>query len=71
MRRGSRHERKWNGWYEYAGGMRQGAERRDAWDLRCCEAACDRVHGRKSARWAPRGRRIRNPGRFRAGGRLF
>ncbi|MGH2879871.1 MAG: hypothetical protein ACRDK4_09740 [Solirubrobacteraceae bacterium] len=64
MRRGSRHERKWTGWYEYDRGTRQGTERRLAWDLRCQEAACARVHGRKSARWARGRRRSRTGGRF-------
>ncbi|HEX5309695.1 MAG TPA: hypothetical protein VFW38_11515 [Solirubrobacteraceae bacterium] len=64
MRRGSRHERRWTGWYEYDGGSRQGAGRRAVWDLRCQEAACPRVHGRKSARWSRRRRRSRAGGRF-------
>jgi len=69
MRRGSRHGRRWTGWFDY--GARQGGERRAVWDLRCREAECDRVHGRKSARWQPRRRRRRVSGRFRAEGRLF
>ncbi|HEX3693099.1 MAG TPA: hypothetical protein VHU13_07120 [Solirubrobacteraceae bacterium] len=72
MRRGSRHDGRWTGWFEFRGGTRQGAERRSAWDLRCQEATCAHVHGRKSERWAPRRRRTRGRvGRFRAGGRLF
>jgi hypothetical protein len=69
MRRGSRHERGWIGWYEYDGGVRQGAERRSSWDLRCQEARCARVNGRKSARTLGRpGRMPRR--RRRAGGRF-
>lgn len=64
MRRGSRHERRWTGWYEYDGGARQGLERRAVWDLRCQEAPCARVHGRKSARWRPRRHRCRMGERF-------
>ncbi len=71
MRRGSRHERGWTGWFE-CGGARTGSERRAAWDLRCLEAVCPRVHGRRSPHWRPRGHRSRGSGgRFRAGGRLF
>lgn len=69
MRRGSRHERRWIGWYEYEGGSRQGAGRRAAWDLRCREAACPRVHGRKSARTLG-GAGWTRP-RRRAGGRFY
>jgi hypothetical protein len=76
VRRGSRHERRWNGWFDYDGGNRQGAERRAVWDIRCREAPCARVNGRKSARtlkgidtlkgtgWALHRRRRRAGGRF-------
>jgi len=76
MRRGSRHERRWIGWYEYDGGNRQGAGRRAVWDLRCQEAACARMHGRKSARSLKGTLRVqagRSPRRWRrrTGGRLY
>jgi hypothetical protein len=77
MRRGSRHERRWIGWYEYDGGNRQGAGRRAVWDLRCQEARCARMHGRRSAR-ALKGRPLgaqagRAPRRWRrrTGGRFY